>query len=368
MSPPRVVPLNSAILDAYKVLEGKAIDRPLADRLAAVGGEQILDLLSLANKVRNAFSPDVHICTIMNAKSGHCSEDCRFCAQSAHNSSVVEVYELATIQTMLEHAARAYATGVRSFGIVTSGTGYLECNADFRRILDAVAYIRERWPDMHLCASLGVLSERTAAALAEGGVEHYNINLQTNPARYGELIASTHDVAERFATVRHLKGHGVKVCCGGIVGLGESMADRIELAYTLRDLDVDVIPLNVLVPIPGTPLEDAPRVPVAEIAKTFALFRLINPRKTIKFAAGRETTMRDFQGLLMLAGPNGFLTGGYLTTRGRDVAEDMRFRTELEPFAGCTPRLPEHPTCTQASAAAQQCNAEHERPRQDDRP
>ena len=129
-----------------------------------------------------------------------------------------------------------------------------------------------------------------------------------------------------------LKELGVGVCCGGILGLGETMWDRVEMAYALKELNVDVIPLNVLIPIEGTALQDQTLTPVAEIAKTFALFRLINPKKTIKFAAGRETRMKDFQGLLMLAGVNGMLTGGYLTTRGRDTEEDNAFINDLNSF------------------------------------
>ncbi|MCG8573171.1 MAG: biotin synthase, partial [Spirochaetes bacterium] len=124
----------------------------------------------------------------------------------------------------------------------------------------------------------------------------------------------------------------VKICCGGIIGLGESLADRLAMAYQLKELNVDVVPLNVLIPISGTKLENAESVSVAEIAKTFALFRLILPDKIIKFAAGRETKMKDFQGLLMLAGANGFLTGGYLTTRGREIMEDQKFKEELSLF------------------------------------
>ena len=159
------------------------------------------------------------------------------------------------------------------------------------------------------------------------------MNLQTAPERYGELIATTHTIEEKVATIRALKRHGIGTCTGGILGLGETWADRVSLAFACRDLDVDGIPLNVLLPIPGTPLEDRPILPPAEVARTFAMVRLVNPTKTLKFAAGRETTMKDFQGLLMLAGMNSFITGGYLTTRGRSVPEDEAFRTALEAFS-----------------------------------
>jgi biotin synthase len=324
--------MPGCVAAAYCVLEGADIPRPVVDELAGLGGEAVLDLVSLANKVRNAYARDAYVCTILNAKSGLCGEDCRFCAQSAHHESVVDEYPLLTVHQIVERARQCHASGVRSFGIVTSGMGFPEPDASFRRILDAIDEIHRRYPALGVCASLGILGEATAEQLARRGIMHYNINLQTNPARYGELIARTHTVESRMRTIELLKANGVGVCSGGILGLGETMSDRVELAYALKDLDVDVIPLNVLVPIRGTPLERQPPTPVVEIAKTFAIFRLLHPRKVIKFAAGRETVMSDFQGLLMLAGANGFLTGGYLTTRGREVAADVEFQKQLAGF------------------------------------
>jgi biotin synthase len=326
--------INESISQAYTVLDGSPLERPLADELAALKGQDVLDLVSLANKVKNACSPEDHVCTIMNARSGACGENCRFCAQSGHHSAEVDVYPLASVDDMVSKAKAAYETGVRSFGIVTSGTGFPKLNAEFQTILDGIDAIYAALPDMNVCASLGMLSEETACALGKHRVVHYNINLQTSPERYADLIATTHGVDERIRTIALLQKYGVKVCCGGIIGVGETMADRLDMAYALRDLGVAVIPLNVLVPIEGTPLESQADVPVSEIAKTFALFRLINPSITIKFAAGRETKMKDFQGLLMLAGANGMLTGGYLTTRGRDVDDDFAFRAELAGFGG----------------------------------
>jgi len=326
--------IHETITEAYGVLEGKPLKRELADRLAMLEGVDILDLISLANKVKMAFARESHVCTIMNAKSGACGENCRFCAQSAHHEAAIDVYPLAEVEEMVARADAAYATGVRSFGIVTSGTGFLKHTPDFQRILDGIDAIYARHADMNVCASLGVLSDETARALGEHHIVHYNINLQTSPDRYAELISTTHDIQDRIETIRLLKQYGVKVCCGGILGVGETMADRLEMAYALDALDVDVIPLNVLVPVAGTPLAQQVDVPVSEIAKSFAIFRLINPHRTIKFAAGRETRMKDFQGLLMLAGANGFLTGGYLTTRGRAVEEDLRFSEALAGFGG----------------------------------
>ncbi|PID57497.1 biotin synthase BioB [candidate division KSB3 bacterium] len=325
--------LDSAIQKAYNVLEhGRPVDRDLARELAELPGEDILDLLSLANKVTNRYTDRIHSCSIVNAKSGLCRENCRFCAQSTHHHANVEVYALLSPERILAEAEKTVKNGVNYFGIVTSGFGYPVLNKEFRSILDTIDLLNDKLPEMNVCLSLGILSQETVKELAERKVCHYNINLQVTPGRFADLIARTHDIQEKLKTIQMLKSSGIGVCCGGILGVGETMSDRVELAFTLQDLDVDVIPLNVLVPIPGTPLENQPPLPVADIAKTFAIFRLVNPGKIIKFAAGRETLMKDFQGLLMLSGANGFLTGGYLTTRGREVHEDKRFIDRLEAF------------------------------------
>lgn len=269
----------------------------------------------------------------MNAKSGECYQDCKYCAQSIHHNSTVETYPLTSKEKILSAAETTYKSGVKFFGIVTSGHGFSKIDDDFQNILDAIDLIKEKLPDMQVCASLGILSETTVKALAAKNILHYNINLQVNQDNYQKLIATTHTIKERVNTIKLLKEAGIKVCCGGIIGLGETILERIEMAYELKTLAIDVIPLNVLIPIKGTPLENAKTPSVAEIIKTFALFRLIHPDKIIKFAAGRETVMKDYQSLVMLSGANGLLTGGYLTTRGRTVSEDDYFLKQLNFFS-----------------------------------
>jgi biotin synthase len=324
--------MNGLIERAYGVLDGKELDKGLAMELSAIHGKDIPDLTALAHKVRIKFSPGTHICTIMNAKSGQCAEDCRYCAQSLHSNADIETYPMMSAENILTAAGRAYSNGADCFGIVTSGHGYTEENDEFHEILAAADSIHQRYPSLDVGTSLGVLSDGTARLLAEHGIRHYNHNIQVNPSKYGVLVATTHTIEERMETLRLLKRNGIRVCSGGILGLGESMTDRVELAYALRDAGADIIPLNVLVPIQGTALEKSAPPTVMETAKTFAIFRLVNPHAVIKFAAGRETVMKDFQGMLMLAGVNGFLTGGYLTTRGRSVGEDIRFLNEIRVF------------------------------------
>lgn len=326
--------IHAAIAKAYDVLaDGRPITRELAMALAALDGEAVLDLVSLANKVRHRHAGPFEACSIVNARSGACSENCRFCAQAACHSTGAECYDLLGLDELLARAQAAHALGVSHFGLVTSGFGYPEVTPEFAAICEGITRIRAACPGLAVCASLGVLGPEAARRLAAAGVAHYNINLQVAPARYAELIADTHTVGQRIDTIRHLRAAGVTVCSGAILGVGETMADRIDLAFTLAELDVTVIPLNVLIPIAGTPLEGRAPLSAREVAHAFALFRLIHPRRVIKFAAGRETVMKDFQGLLLLAGANGFLTGGYLTTRGRDTAEDRALRREVEAFA-----------------------------------
>ena len=325
--------ISPAIAAAYKVLDGESLTEEEALALTRVDGDDILDLVSLANKVRDKFSPQIVPCSIINAKSGACAQNCKFCAQSAHHHTAIEHYPLLDPEKIVESARAVYAEGVRSYGIVTSGRGYLDpADPEFQNILRAMDRLRAEFPDLHVCVSLGILSEETARALAEHGAFRYNMNLQTNPERYAELISDTHTIEEKTRTIRWLQKYGVSICCGGIFGMGETWEDRVKMAFACRELDADSIPLNVLLPIPGTPLEGRPILPPAEVAKAFAIFRLVNPTKMLKFAAGRETAMKDFQGLLMLAGMNSFITGGYLTTRGRTVAEDRDFLHALGGF------------------------------------
>jgi biotin synthase len=328
--------LHPQIAAAYRVLEtGQPITYTEALQLAELPGEAAIDLASLANKVKNRYGsgPEaLHACSIMNAKSGVCGENCRFCAQSRHNHADIEVYDLVNEESVLIEARNCFSAGISHFGIVTSGYGYKKITPEFQRVLDMIDRLHVELPELSVCASLGMLGEEPAEALAAHGIAHYNINIQVAPDKYHSLIADTHSVEERIETIKLLRKNNISVCCGGIMGVGESMQDRIAMIFALQELDVSVIPLNVLVPIEGTPLAGKEPVSVAEIVKTFAICRLAHPDKVIKFAAGRETIMKDFQGLLMLSGANGYLTGGYLTTRGRDIADDQRFAAQIASF------------------------------------
>ena len=332
------VEMNKSIVNAYSVLEtGEPLPFDVAVELAHLAGEDVPDLLSLANKVKNRYATlsegALHSCSIINAKSGVCAENCRFCAQSLHNSADVEQYSLLDAEAIVQSAGDVYDEGIRHFGVVTSGYGYRKVNPEFLKIVAIIDQLQQEYPDLNVCASLGILGEEPVRMLAEHNVRHYNINIQVAPDRYSDLIADSHPLKDRIDTIRLLRKYGIPVCCGGILGVGETMRERLDFIYALQELDIAVIPLNVLVPIEGTPLQGAATPTLTDIVKTFALCRLAHPGKIIKFAAGRETVMKDFQGLLMLAGANGFLTGGYLTTRGRKIGDDREFMRQLAGFA-----------------------------------
>lgn len=325
--------LNPLIENAYKVLAGVPLTKAEALALAEkIQGEDILDLISLANKVRHKFAGPVMACSILNAKSGLCRQNCRFCAQAEAHHTGIETYPLLFREEILSAAAAAAENGVYSFGIVTSGYGYKQSTPEFQQLLDSMDAIHERYPQLKICVSVGILSRETAKLLAEHHCWRYNMNLQTSPERFADLITREHSIQEKIDTIKYLQEFGVTICCGGIFGLGETWTDRVNMAFAVRELNVDGSPLNVLLPIKGTPLENRPVMAPHEVAKAFAIYRLVNPKLMIKFAAGRETTMKDFQGLLMLSGLNAMITGGYLTTRGRSVADDWKFIDQLGGF------------------------------------
>ena len=326
--------LHPLIENAYKVLDGDRLDRDEALALAnGISGADILDLISLANKVRCAFAPSEAIsCSIVNAKCGKCGEDCRFCAQSAHYNTSIDTFPLLSEEAVVDAARKVYDSGVRIFGYVTSGRGWQKPDADFHRILSTLDRLHDLFPDMRLCVCLGILSDECARELSLHHVWRYNMNLQTSPARYADLVATTHSIKEKIATIRLMQKYGITNCTGGIFGLGESWEDRVDMAFAIRELKVEASTLNILIPIPGTPLGGQLPVTPCDAAKIFALFRLVNPTMTLKFCAGRETIMKDFQGLLMLSGLNALMTGGYLTTRGRQVADDFAFLNQLAEF------------------------------------
>lgn len=306
---------------AEKVLSGGKIEAEEALKLASVEGADAYFLLGYGGEIRDKLAGvKVDLCSIISAKTGSCSEDCAFCSQSAHHDTDVENHTLLDEDIILKKAKAMEAAGTHRFDIVVSGKGVEYGSKDFDKILNALSRIKEE-TSLEVCACLGTLTDEAAAALREVGVTRYNHNLETAESYFPEII-STHTYEDRLNTIKAVKKVGMEVCCGGIIGLGESMEQRIELALALRDLDVESIPINILNPIEGTRLEASEPLSHLEILKTIAVFRFILADKIIRYAGGRENALGELQNLGLMAGLNGMLIGGYLTTTGQEVEKD----------------------------------------------
>jgi biotin synthase len=287
---------------------------------------QILDLIHGADRIRRHFKKQqAFTCAIVNAKSGFCAEDCAFCAQSAHHQTAVNTYDLLSADKLIETGLQMAAAGATNYSVVTSGTALTAAEID---TVCQVARTLKAKTDLTLCASLGMLNEAEARQLKEAGITRYHHNLETARSFF-DRICTTHDYEDDIQTVRLAKAAGLVVCSGGIFGLGESWAQRVELAFTLKELAVDSIPINFLNPIAGTRLADRPLLKPLEALACIALYRFIHPKRDIPICGGREVTLKDFQSWVFLAGANGLMVGDYLTTQGRQMEMDMEMISEM---------------------------------------
>ncbi|MEK7828512.1 MAG: biotin synthase BioB, partial [Deltaproteobacteria bacterium] len=269
---------------------------------------------------------EVNLCSIINAKSGLCPEDCSFCSQSAHYDTEVKTYPMVEPRKIVETAKTASQTGAREFSIVTSGTSLSKDN-DVAVLAETLKEMKNDVA-MERCASLGIMDAETLQKLKDAGLESYHHNLETARSFFPN-ICTTHDYEEDVNTVRTAKRLGLYTCCGGVFGLGESREQRVELAITLRGLDVDSIPINFLNPRPGTPLENADNLTPIECLRIISLFRFMLPTKDIVICGGREVNLRDMQCLIFAAGANGMMIGNYLTTTGRPPEKDLQMVRDL---------------------------------------
>ncbi|MBC2850778.1 biotin synthase BioB [Cetobacterium sp. 8H] len=281
--------------------------------------EEIFYLSECANEIRKHFCGDkFNLCTIMNAKSGKCPEDCRYCAQSAHFTTPSPVYPLTGKVEALNLAQAVKDEGANRFSLVTSGRGLLTTKETLE--VKALYEHLKANCDIHLCASHGLLNEESAKALKEAGVKTYHHNLETSRNFYHE-ICTTHSYQDRVDTIILAQEVGMEVCSGGIFGLGESRKDRLDMAFELKSLNIKSIPLNFLTPIEGTPMEKYQTVEPLELIKTIAVYRFINPDASIRYAGGRlQLGDLEIQGIR--GGINSALTGNFLTTTGSTISSD----------------------------------------------
>ncbi|MBE9177024.1 biotin synthase BioB [Oculatella sp. LEGE 06141] len=330
---------------ADRIIAGYRISRDEAIALTQVEGEaHILQLCEAADRIRQACCGNtVDLCSIINVKSGNCSENCGFCSQSAHHpGDASPTYGLKAADEILAQARAAEAAGAKRFCLVSQGRGPKYSSPKSGEFEQILATVRQVIAETNIkpCCALGEITLEQAAALREAGVTRYNHNLEASEQFYPSIV-TTHSWRDRVETVKNLKASGIQACTGGIIGMGESWEDRVDLALALRDLAVESVPLNLLNPREGTPLGDRPKLNPYEALKAIAIFRIILPEQIIRYAGGREAVMGEWQALGLKAGINAMLVGHYLTTLGQPPEHDQAMLHQLGLIGGEAP-IPGH--------------------------
>lgn len=309
--------LKDKVLNGYKITKEEALELYNSD---------YNNLIQASREIREYFlGNEFDLCTIINSKSGKCSENCKFCAQSAHYSTKVEVYNLLPKEVIVEDALKRYEEGIPRYSLVSSGKRLTKDDVD--KICEIVKEIKNKVP-LKICISGGLIDEDDFKKLKAAGVERVHNNLETSRGYFKE-VCTTHSYDEKLKTIKKARKSGLEVCSGGIIGLGERIEDRIDMAFTLRELEIDSIPINVLNPIKNTPFENNEVLSQDEINRTIAVFRFINPKAFIRLAGGRAL-MEDFGRTAFLAGANAAITGDMLTTYGINATDDIKMIKELD--------------------------------------
>ncbi|MHB8220856.1 MAG: biotin synthase BioB [Acidimicrobiales bacterium] len=316
-----VAAAETALLDERRLLGADELHR-----LAALPDGAVPSLAALAHQVRLSWcGPAVEIEGILSAKTGGCPEDCHFCSQSSRFSSTVKATPFLDTTEVLQAARETASLGASEFCIVLAVRGPDE--RLLARILELVPLVR-RETGLNVAVSAGILDDEQARLLAQGGVHRYNHNLETARSFFPSVV-TTHRWEEREETCRLVRHHGMELCCGALLGMGETDTQRVELLTELQAVDPTEVPVNFLNPRPGTPLGDRPVVAAWEALRWIALFRLALPGVILRYAGGREVTLRDLQAMGMAAGMNALIVGNYLTTLGRSAAEDLQMLQDL---------------------------------------
>lgn len=305
-----------------KVLKGYKITKEEALRLYSEPSQEVF---KAADEIREVFTGDkVDLCSIVNGKSGRCTENCMYCAQSMHFNTGVKEYSLLPYEEIKSQAQENQDEGVDRFSIVTSGKALV--GKDFEGIVDYYKRLNDEC-SISLCASHGILDENSLIKLKEAGVKRYHHNVETSKNYYNK-ICTTHTYEDRINTINIAKKVGFEICSGGIIGLGECREDRVDMAIELEKLEVFSIPINILMPIKGTPLENQEPLSEEEILRTIAIFRFINPKSNIRLAGGRNK-LENYGDKAFKAGANATITGNLLTTCGNNVFDDRKMINNL---------------------------------------
>ncbi|MBN2371335.1 MAG: biotin synthase BioB [Vicinamibacteria bacterium] len=308
---------------SHRTLQGQRISRDEALALLESSDDELLAVLDAAFIIRKAyFGRKVHVQVIRNARSGRCSENCGFCSQSVAATSDIQRYSMQTSEEILGGAIEARRLGAKRYCIVTSGRR--PSDNDIERICETARRIKktEDCGSVEICTSLGILDDKQASDLRHAGVDRYNHNLETSE-RFFPTICSTHGYSDRIATTKAVKRAGLDLCCGGIIGLGETLADRVDLAFSVDAVEADSIPVNFFNPRSGTPLDKTQPPTPADCLRALAMFRFVNPKREIRAAGGREACLGALQALALYPA-NSIFTDGYLTTTGQGWEADRR--------------------------------------------
>lgn len=310
---------------AEGIIAGNSPSRETLTALAKLPEADVFSMMAGADLLReHYFGKGVHLCTICNGKSGRCSEDCRFCAQSAHYETDAPSYPLMDKEALVAGGECAARSGIHRYSVVSTGKGL--GTVEVKKVAEALSEVARLAIDT--CASLGILTPKDFDILRAAGVGRYHHNLETAES-YFQQTCTTHRYQDRVATVRAAKAAGLSVCSGGIFGIGETDEQVLELALALQDLNVDAVPLNFLVPIPGTPLGKATPLTPLRCLKIIAIFRFVLLDKEILICGGREATLKELHPLVFYAGASGIMTGNYLTAAGRCLESDLEMLTHL---------------------------------------
>ena len=308
-------------------LKGESISYEQALQLESLTREELDYLFIGTDRIRDRFKgKDVKICSIVNAKSGRCVEDCSFCAQSSSFQTDSPEYELMDVEEIVAAAKEAEAFGANEFSIVASGTS-LDDRKELDRVIEAIKRIKAE-TQLETCCSLGLMPLEHLKELKEAGLDRCHHNLETAKSHFDKIV-STHTYEDEVNAVQNAKEAGLKVCVGGIFGMGESFAQRAELAFSIRELGTQSFPINFLKPIEGTGLDHLEPMPHYEALRTIALLRLVLPDIDLFVCGGREEVLADQQEQLFSAGANGILGGNYLTTKGQDPKRDIEMIEKL---------------------------------------
>jgi len=305
-----------------RVLDGGSITTEEALAVLESSDDELLDVLQGAYRIRKRhFGNTVSLHLLRNVKSGKCPEDCAFCSQSTSAINDVERYDMQTVESIVAGAQAAADRNAKRYCVVSSTRA--PSPNELETICEAAIQIKQKHPQLEICSSLGLLTEEKAMRLKASGVNRFNHNLETSENYFPEVV-TTHEFEDRVNTARIVKKVGLDLCCGGLFGMGESLQDRVDLAFTLADLEVDSVPVNFLDPRPGTPFYGKPNpLKPNDCLRALSMVRFVMPSVEVRIAGGRETTLRDLQPLALYPA-NSMFTAGYLTTGGQSYEEDKQ--------------------------------------------